>query len=1206
MTGAPGYVKGGRRDARDMAPDAARQAGSSFRRWLNSVIPEPHPDLAAAVAAPLDAAVSPPPSHAAAELSPERPAVSMAAEPAPAGSSARSAARSLPDRDLVALCNRFEGITRQLERLVRTTLDPAGRSDGAAPDDNDDDGPRADPDSPLARAVAEIAARQRALEGDGAPSVPSMFAPVLSPSALPGGPDLSRLEEQLRLITAQIETLRSPCRAEELAGELRQELRQIGRAVHDLVPRHAFEALEGEVRALAAKLDESRGAAFDPATLAPLEQGLAEVREALRGLAPGELAGSVNTLFHKIDQVSAEGLDPTVLHQLQGAVDTLRGIVAQVASGDALAALVAEVRALSDKIEREPAPPPVPAVPSSDVFANLERQISSIAETLAAQSAAQAAMSAAAPVSGEATAPAAPAVALPPTLEPLMASLAERLQKFDLMADERPSLGPIEAQISRLDDKLDRFQAERDDDAVLRPLQERITDIGDKLDRINTGGLDPAVVAQVEDRIRMLADKLDRIERSALDHPGLAPLEQRIGQLVQKIEQSESRLEMLPALERGMAELLAHVEALQTARPATPEASPAFAALARDVESIRQTQEDADRRTRESLDAAHGTLGRMADRLAAIETDLRDASRLAPPAPEAPLVPALSAAAAPASAVAPSSVPRGNGLAIPIGPPPRPVETLSPPIAPVGETGLPPDAPIEPGSGPPWQRGSRSAADRIAASQAALGPAGEPAAPSGARPNFILAARRAAQAASEQQGPAMPAPGLGDPEGSRGRKLTDRVKALFMTTSVIVIALALVPIGLRSFGPDSGRPVEIAAPAPKAEDTTASVAAAAGATTPAAAIGRGDAKLADLVPPADLAAAARALAAASPTAKALIERHLPKIKDETSLLAPPTPSAPDTVPAVPPSPPVTATPPAPSPARPAAPTGDLTGALPPGRAVAPATPLAAVAPPAIPQAPPPATPLASTPSFGVADAWPETLPPGLATKPLLAGVAAKSPAAAYEIAMRYAEGRGVPADLAAAVPWFLRAAELGLAPAQFRLGSLYEKGQGVKKDIGEARRWYQAAADRGNANAMHNIAVLYAEGFDGKPDFATAAQWFIKAARYGVADSQYNLAILYVRGIGLEQNLAEAYKWFAIAAQKGDKDAAKKRDDLAQRLDQQSLTAARLAAQTFVPLVAPEEAVTVPPPPGGWEDATAGQGRPKPKSRIPMEQAARL
>ena len=87
--------------------------------------------------------------------------------------------------------------------------------------------------------------------------------------------------------------------------------------------------------------------------------------------------------------------------------------------------------------------------------------------------------------------------------------------------------------------------------------------------------------------------------------------------------------------------------------------------------------------------------------------------------------------------------------------------------------------------------------------------------------------------------------------------------------------------------------------------------------------------------------------------------------------------------------------------------------------------------------------------------------------------------------------------------------------------------------------------------------MLYAEGIDGKPDYQTAAKWFRKAADYGVADSQYNLGILYARGIGVEQNLAEAYKWFALAAREGDTDAAKKRDDVAARLDQQSLTAAQ-------------------------------------------------
>ncbi|RAI26641.1 hypothetical protein CH338_30650, partial [Rhodoplanes elegans] len=248
---------------------------------------------------------------------------------------------------------------------------------------------------------------------------------------------------------------------------------------------------------------------------------------------------------------------------------------------------------------------------------------------------------------------AAPPAAVPPTLEPLMASIAERLEKFDLFADERPSLAPIEDKISKLDDKLDRLGA---------------------------GALDAAMVAQVEDRIRLLADKLDRIERSALDHPGLAPLESRIVDLVRKIEQSEQRLEMLPALERGMAELLAHVEALQAQQAAPAEPSPALTALARDVESLRRNQEDADRRTREQLDAAHGTLGRMADRLASIEQDLRGAPRRPVPADgpaesEPPLAAMTSAAVASATLAPPAASPPLVGPAMPavtFGPAPAP------------------------------------------------------------------------------------------------------------------------------------------------------------------------------------------------------------------------------------------------------------------------------------------------------------------------------------------------------------------------------------------------------------------------------------------------------------------------------------------------------------------------------------------------------
>ena len=164
-----------------------------------------------------------------------------------------------------------------------------------------------------------------------------------------------------------------------------------------------------------------------------------------------------------------------------------------------------------------------------------------------------------------------------------------------------------------------------------------------------------------------------------------------------------------------------------------------------------------------------------------------------------------------------------------------------------------------------------------------------------------------------------------------------------------------------------------------------------------------------------------------------------------------------------------------------------------------------------------------------------------------------------------------------AARWLDRAAKAGLAPAQFRLAGLYEKGVGVKKDLTAARDLYRAAAEKGHGKAMHNLAVLYAEGVDGATDYRSAAQWFRKAADRGVVDSQYNLGILYARGIGVEQNFAESYKWFVLAADHGDKDATKKRDEVAAHLDQQSLAAASLAAQNWRPETQPTDAVAVKP-----------------------------
>jgi localization factor PodJL len=163
--------------------------------------------------------------------------------------------------------------------------------------------------------------------------------------------------------------------------------------------------------------------------------------------------------------------------------------------------------------------------------------------------------------------------------------------------------------------------------------------------------------------------------------------------------------------------------------------------------------------------------------------------------------------------------------------------------------------------------------------------------------------------------------------------------------------------------------------------------------------------------------------------------------------------------------------------------------------------------------------------------------------------------AEFQVAARYAEGKGVQQNFQEAVKWYRRSAGRGFALSQYRLGTLHERGLGVEKDVRRAQVWYQRAASLDNVKAMHNLAVLAAGSGSGQPDYATAAHWFTQAANRGLADSQFNLAILYQNGLGVNQDDEAAYKWFSLAALSGDAEAGRRKADLAAKLGSTTVAA---------------------------------------------------
>jgi localization factor PodJL len=899
-------------------------------------------------------------------------------------------------------------------------------------------------------AIAEIAARRRMDKGDRTPA-----------------PDPTGLENLLRRITDQIETLRRPDMEGEIAA-LRSELAEIGHTINEALPRRAIESIEKQIQELAYSVVDSRQAGIDSNVLAGIEYGLAELRDALRELVPSEkLLGyneAIEALGRKIDFIVAQD-DPAMIAQLDHLFATLRDMAAHVASDETVGALTARIQALSDKIDHL-----ATGGSAGDAFNRLELRIDALSR-----------------------------------------AVSERANGGDT------AIGHVEALLQSLSAKIEQLQS--------------------------------------------------RGDWTALDH-----FEGRITKFVERLEATDSRLNHLDAIERGLADLLVHIEEIRTQK----EAPSARADTTPGVDLLKQDIAH----THNALAAVSGTLDRVADRLTTIENDIRS-NRIAPAAGERAVIDLTQVVDAAPTPVAKSAVRHDlitqttttvSREGAPEAPSTVSADTISRIARQIEVTARPDlheDQPLEPGSGRP---GSNAAAGLRTVSEAALGAARSNVPATGSKSSFIAAARRAAQAAGQD-----PKNGQARPDSSRKTagvplrtKVATRAKVALLAASIIAIVVGLVQITSHIFNfgifetTDSKVAVNFetdpaagSSEIQSGDNETVTASEQESKPTP----GVGDVTAGLLTP--------QTLPSLTPAPQAPKGDPVQSLLNSvdagslSALLSPPLLNAPSTGPA------------------PAA-KGDVTGTI----ARTPAD--SRTARPAAPVAQPPAA---------------DNLPAAIGGARLRNAAAAGDPAAAYEVAMRFMEGRGVPANLEEAAKWLERAAGKGLAPAQFRYASMLEKGQGVRKDLAAAQKLYVTVAGKGHAKAMHNLAVLYAEGVDGRPDYANAVLWFRKAAEHGVADSQFNLAVLVARGLGTEKNIAESYKWFALAAAQGDRDAGRKRDDAAATLDAPTLAAAQEAAKKFVTQAQPTAATAVPEPWGGW-DRAAPPPQDKPRAAGPLSISA--
>lgn len=143
----------------------------------------------------------------------------------------------------------------------------------------------------------------------------------------------------------------------------------------------------------------------------------------------------------------------------------------------------------------------------------------------------------------------------------------------------------------------------------------------------------------------------------------------------------------------------------------------------------------------------------------------------------------------------------------------------------------------------------------------------------------------------------------------------------------------------------------------------------------------------------------------------------------------------------------------------------------------------------------------------------------------------------FNYAKKYDYGIGVEKNLEVAFEWYMKAAVLGHAEAQYKIGEAYYNGEGTGEDLEEAFAWYMKAAEQDQEDAQYSLGYMYAHGEGVKKDLEEAFDWYMKAAAQEHTEAQYEIGEAYYYGNGIEEDLDEAFSWYMRAAKQDHADA---------------------------------------------------------------------
>lgn len=213
-------------------------------------------------------------------------------------------------------------------------------------------------------------------------------------------------------------------------------------------------------------------------------------------------------------------------------------------------------------------------------------------------------------------------------------------------------------------------------------------------------------------------------------------------------------------------------------------------------------------------------------------------------------------------------------------------------------------------------------------------------------------------------------------------------------------------------------------------------------------------------------------------------------------------------------------------------------------------------------------------------------------------------AAQYSLGKLFEHGEGpIPQDLTKAVYWYRSAAQQGLPAAQNNLALMYAQGRGVPGDLNSAIELWRAAAKQNYPWAQYNLGLAYFRGQGVPIDQHEAAQWFRRAADGGLAEAQFIMGQLRREGLGLEKDEGRALAWYHRAADQGHLRARKQ----ANALRAAGVVPNPPSVAETAPAPVQELAASLPKPSGATaEDGTAVRSEPqgsKPTALTPPREA---